>query len=229
VQEATRPSCNPCATERCESVKLPLTILGVCLLALGANAGASTHTVGYVGCFNTSLGVEGYEAVGGASFWVPSGSYHSIPALNYSRGTVLNWQKDGTFFKQFDAFNKDRPASRVWFQVCELAWERNSASSAAALSDLMVIHARGHRRRPFTSRRYRVTRGPRAARTTRATRYATSCSACATPGSSAAQTRLRSRQPRSSTMAATPTFSGRRRSARRCCVSSEGSSGRRQA
>lgn len=122
-------------------MKLLLTILSVCLLALGASAGASTHTVGYVGCSNTSLGVEGYEALGGESFWVPSGSYHS-PALTYSRGTVLNWQKDGTFFKQFDAFNKSRPASRVWFQVCQFAWESNSASSAAALSDLMAIHAR---------------------------------------------------------------------------------------
>jgi hypothetical protein len=83
------------------------------LLWLSTANAAGVNQIGYIGCSNTMMSVQGYHGVGGNKFW---------PQYNTSSGAIQFWAQ--TSQNQFwggyvtNIFNYSQPLI-VWAQLCE--------------------------------------------------------------------------------------------------------------
>jgi hypothetical protein len=100
--------------------------LAVVLVATAPAAHGTTSMLGYVGCSNSTLSVQGFDALGGSGWWLAPNS-NGAPA--YDGGVIGRWAAvpTSTDWEEFHAAEADTPATAIWLQVCLLATQ--SASS----------------------------------------------------------------------------------------------------
>jgi hypothetical protein len=96
-------------------------------------------SIGYLGCSNSSVAVQGYHAVGGKQFWTPVGQ--AMQGISYAGGTIVSWSK-GWLWPQFLAFEQAAPADKLWLQICLRSSETVDQGKTAAQAVVGTI--RGH-------------------------------------------------------------------------------------
>jgi len=116
--------------------RLVLVIAAVLAFSGGAMIAASTgSTVGYVGCSNTYMTVNGAHLDGGVNMWPANG--------NYGGGTVQAWYRDITrqsrYWPAFRQMLAAQPTQTIWFQACAKVNENPNLNYQAALGVLAQL------------------------------------------------------------------------------------------
>lgn len=88
-------------------------------------------TLGFVGCSNTRMSVEGYATAGGKKFW-------PVPGTPYSAGTVVAWATGlpaNMYWTQFQSMLDANPGTTdLWWQLCAHEADLPDALYAAAVA-----------------------------------------------------------------------------------------------